>query len=111
MAQRPPLGGVVYVIGGRGSTLGTPTARIVAVVPGKRPIRAAGALASPRSDLTAVALGNRILLAGGRGRQGTEAGLSELRLAPRSAASRLSVATFTSNPSRAASTPTTAPTT
>ena len=36
------------------------------------------ALASPRSDLAAVALGSRILLAGGRGAGGTEAALSEL---------------------------------
>jgi len=74
------LDNVVYVIGGRGTSVGTPTARIVAVDPATHRVQLAGALASPRSDLAAAGIvGGRILLAGGRGAAGTEAGLSELR--------------------------------
>ena len=73
------IGGLLYVIGGRGATLGSATARIVAVDPGTHRVRRAGSLAAPRSDLAAAAVDNtRILLAGGRGRDGTLAGLSEL---------------------------------
>jgi YVTN family beta-propeller protein len=68
----------VYVIGGRGANVGSVTNRIVAIDPLSRRIRPAGALASPRSDLAAVSLGRTILLAGGRGANGTEDGLSEL---------------------------------
>jgi YVTN family beta-propeller protein len=56
----------------------TPTARIVSVDVARRRVRPAGTLDAPRSDLAAVGLGTRILLAGGRGAGGTEAGLSEL---------------------------------
>jgi YVTN family beta-propeller protein len=72
------LGDVAYVIGGRGATVDTPTARVVAVDLRRRLVRRSGRLASPRSDLAAVGLGNGILLAGGRGPRGTGSGLSEL---------------------------------
>ena len=85
-AAAATLGGVAYVVGGRGTSLDTPTARITAVDPRTGTIRPAGTLASPRSDLAAATVGHRILLAGGRGGGGTEAGLSELR--PRLVASR-----------------------
>ena len=61
---RPPRrsADVAYVIGGRGATVDTPTD---ADRRGRRRargrVRAAGALAPPRSDLAAVALGGRIL--------------------------------------------------
>jgi YVTN family beta-propeller protein len=77
-AAAASLGGVVYVIGGRGTNLGSATARIVAVdVPTHR-VRIAGALRAPRSDLAATASRSNILLAGGRAASGTLAGLSEL---------------------------------
>ena len=79
------VGDLVYVIGGRGAVLGSATAHIVAVDPRTHRVRMAGSLSAPRSDLAAVAVdGARILLAGGRGRNGTLAGLSEL-VAARSA--------------------------
>jgi YVTN family beta-propeller protein len=78
-ATAATLDGVAYVIGGRGSLLDTPTARIVAIDPRTHRIRPAGKLASSRSDLAATNVGNGILLAGGRGAAGTEAGLSVLR--------------------------------
>ena len=83
-AAAAALGGVAYVIGGRGPAVGTSTARIVAVDLGARRILAAGRLRSPRSDLAAVSLGDRILLAGGRGNGGTVSTIGELR--PRAAA-------------------------
>src|SRR5262249_11512153 len=59
--------------------LGTPTPRIVAVDTRTRRVRAAGTLRAPRSDLAAATVdGTKILLAGGRGPEGTLAGLSEL---------------------------------
>ena len=77
------VGDLLYVIGGRGAALGTATARIVAVDARTHRVRGAGSLAAPRSDLAAVAVaGARILLAGGRGRDGALAGLSELVAAP-----------------------------
>jgi DNA-binding beta-propeller fold protein YncE len=51
---------------------------VVAVDLKRRQVRWSGQLASPRSDLAAVRVGNEILLAGGRGPGGTESGLSEL---------------------------------
>ena len=77
-AAAATLGGVAYVVGGRGAVVGTATARIVAIDPRTRRVRAAGSLTAPRSDLAAVALGDRILLAGGRDQGGTQSGISEL---------------------------------
>ena len=77
-AAAAALGQVVYIIGGRGSALDSPTTRIVSIDVGSRQIREAGALTSARSDLTAVSLGNRVLVAGGRGPAGTESAVSEL---------------------------------
>jgi YVTN family beta-propeller protein len=91
-AAAATLGPIAYVIGGRGSILDTPTARIVAIDPRTRRIRPAGTLASARSDLAATGVGDGILLAGGRGAAGAEAGLSLLRrrsvAVPRAAARR-----------------------
>ena len=64
-AAAATLGGIAYVIGGRGAVLDTPVSRIVAVDPRTRRIRTAGTLVSPRSDLAAATLGNGILVAGG----------------------------------------------
>ena len=77
-AAAAALGQVVYVVGGRGAALDSPTARIVAIDVGSRQIRDAGSLASARSDLTAVSIGKRILVAGGRGSAGTESTVGEL---------------------------------
>jgi YVTN family beta-propeller protein len=68
----------VFVVGGRGAALDSPTARIVAIDPQTGRVRAAGRLTAPRSDLAAVSLGGRILLVGGHGRAGTEAAISQL---------------------------------
>ena len=73
------LGPTAYVIGGRGATLGSPTAAIFAVDLAHRRLRPAGHLAQPLSDLAAVGLGDRILLAGGRGSHGTVSSVTVLR--------------------------------
>jgi DNA-binding beta-propeller fold protein YncE len=75
------LGGTAYVIGGRGPTIGTPTAAIIAVDPVKGHPHVAGHLPEPLSDLAAVGIGDRILFAGGRGRNGTVASVGVLRRA------------------------------
>ena len=86
-AAAATLGGVAYVIGGRGAIVGSATARIVSVDAATRRIRVAGSLLVGRSDLAAIAVGPRILLAGGHAASGTVASLSELvPAAPRSKA-------------------------
>ena len=77
-AAAAALGEVAYVIGGRGATRGTQTARITAIDVHTRRIKPFGSLRFPRSDLGAAAAGSRILLAGGSGATGTVATLSEL---------------------------------
>ena len=54
-----------YVIGGRGAALDSPTTRVVAIDLTSGRIGSAGVLVSSRSDLAAVRVGGRILLAGG----------------------------------------------
>ena len=77
-AAAAAIGDLAYVIGGRSATVGSSTARIVAIDVKAKRVRTAGSLSVLRSDLAAVTLGDRILLAGGRGPSGTEAGLSVL---------------------------------
>ncbi|HEY3541084.1 MAG TPA: hypothetical protein VGK79_00955 [Gaiellaceae bacterium] len=79
-AAAAALGAVVYVIGGRGSALGTPSRRIVAVT--RRGIEPAGLLGTPLSDLAAVASRGGVLLAGGRSRTAAVAALTELTPGP-----------------------------
>ena len=74
-AAAASLGDIAYVIGGRGATVGTPTARIVALDVRTRRIRLAGRLPMALSDSAAITIGDRILVAGGRSRRGTEASL------------------------------------
>jgi len=64
-AAAAALGHVAYVVGGRGDSISSPTARIVAIDLRARRITTAGALSSPRSDLAAGVVGGRILVAGG----------------------------------------------
>jgi hypothetical protein len=77
-AAAASIGNIVYVIGGRGATLGSVVDSIVSVDLRTHTIHAAGTLASARSDLAAVSLGTRILLAGGRDASGAVATVSEL---------------------------------
>ena len=53
------------MFGGREASAGSQTRRILAIAPDGS-IRTAGLLPRPLSDLAAVALGGRIVLAGGR---------------------------------------------
>ncbi len=87
-AAAATIGNVAYVLGGRGATLGTQTARIVAVDARTHRITPFGSLAAARSDLGAVRAGGLILLAGGAGAAGTVSTLSELRPAARASAQR-----------------------
>jgi hypothetical protein len=81
-AAAAAIDGVVFVVGGRGAALDSPTAQIVAINPAADRVRVAGRLIAPRSDLAAVSLGRRILLAAGHGPSGTEAAISRLVPAP-----------------------------
>jgi YVTN family beta-propeller protein len=90
-AAAAAFGSVAYIIGGRGSLVGTPTDRIVAVDVSRRTVTGVGSLATPLSDVAAVPDGDGILLFGGRAATGTSARITELE--PRKVAppSRLSV--------------------
>jgi N-acetylneuraminic acid mutarotase len=66
------LGGIVYLLGGRGANQGSQTRRIVAIDPRSASVREAGVLPRALSDAgaAAVAGGTRIVLAGGRDASG-----------------------------------------
>jgi YVTN family beta-propeller protein len=64
-AAAAALGDIAYIIGGRGSALGSATAAVLAVRPATGGIAPAGHLTTARSDLAAVTVGRRIVLAGG----------------------------------------------
>ncbi len=81
-APAAAIGSTAFVIGGRGDTPGFPTSRIVAIDLATHRIRAAGTLGEALSDLAAVATGGKLLVAGGSGRSGTVATLTELVPAP-----------------------------
>ena len=81
-AAAASVGPVVYVIGGRGAARDSLSARIVAIDAATGRIRSAGSLAHARSDLAAVATGDRIRLAGGREASGAVSALTELASAP-----------------------------
>jgi YVTN family beta-propeller protein len=88
------IGNTVYVIGGRGAAVGTPTTAIVAVDAATGRVREAGTLEAPRSDLAAIAVGSRILVAGGRAPTGALDTISELTSTPRSTTSALATHTI-----------------
>ena len=74
-----PLNGIAYVIGGRGSVVGSATDRIYAIDPSTGRVRDAGTLTEPRSDLAAVSVRGGILLAGRKhGPAGTSSAIGEL---------------------------------
>jgi hypothetical protein len=80
-ATAATLGGIAYVIGGRGASISSQTSAIVAIDPATGRATPAGHLSEPLSDTGAVATGGRILVAGGRSAAGPQATISELRLA------------------------------
>ena len=77
-AAAAAVGSTVFVIGGRGSVVGTPTDRIVAIDLPRGRVRPGGRLSAPLSDLAAVQLAGRIVVAGGRSASGTVSAVSEL---------------------------------
>jgi hypothetical protein len=77
-ASAASLGGVVYVIGGRGSLPGTQTSAILAIDPDSGRVRRAGALAQPLSDAGIATVGEGIVLAGGTSTTGTQSSIFEL---------------------------------
>jgi N-acetylneuraminic acid mutarotase len=65
------LGGVVYVIGGRGSVQGTQTTQILALHPASGRVTPGGTLPLALSDSGAAVLGAAIIVVGGREAGGT----------------------------------------
>jgi YVTN family beta-propeller protein len=82
-AAAAELGGLAYVIGGRGASLDTPTSMIEAIDPRTGRVRAAGQLRQPLSDASAISLGSSILVAGGRSADGTQSSVLALSRATR----------------------------
>jgi YVTN family beta-propeller protein len=77
-AAAAALGDMAYVIGGRTATVGTPTARLVAIDIGSGRVRPAGRLPAPLSDAAATTLGHSIVVVGGKSVRRTEGSLLEL---------------------------------
>ncbi len=77
-AAAATVDGLAFVIGGRGATTGSVVDSIVSIDVRTGTTRNAGTLAVARSDLAAVSVGTRILLAGGRDATGAVATMSEL---------------------------------
>jgi YVTN family beta-propeller protein len=78
-AAAATIGTTVYLVGGRGAVVNTPTARILAIDPVSGHVRAAGRLDVPLSDLAAVGDGKAILVAGGHAVAGTVSTVSLLK--------------------------------
>jgi N-acetylneuraminic acid mutarotase len=76
------LGGIVYLLGGRGANQGTQTRRVLAIDPASGRVHTAGHLPRAVSDAGAVAVPGAILLAGGRDSAG-QVRSEVLRLEPR----------------------------
>jgi hypothetical protein len=70
-AAAATLGGIVYVIGGRGTDFGTQVPQILAIDPARHRVSTAGALPLALSDTGAAAVPAGILVAGGRQASGT----------------------------------------
>jgi hypothetical protein len=76
------LGGMVYVIGGRGAAPGSQTAAILAIDPDSGLVRRAGDLAEPLSDAAVATVGGHVVLAGGQSTTGTQSSIFELAPLP-----------------------------
>jgi N-acetylneuraminic acid mutarotase len=64
------LGGLVFVIGGRGAGPASATRAVYAIDPATGSVRFAGALPVGLSDVAVATVGDRILIAGGTDRAG-----------------------------------------
>ena len=64
------LGGLVFLIGGRGRTPGSVTRAIYAIDPASGAVRFAGALPIGLADVAVAAVGDTILVAGGTDQTG-----------------------------------------
>ncbi len=78
------VGRWVYVIGGRGTDLGTQTDAIRAIDPASGHVSSAGRLPGPLSDIGAGVVAGRVLVAGGRAPSGSVSD-AVLTLVPRTA--------------------------
>jgi hypothetical protein len=77
-ASAASLGGMIYVIGGRGSAPDSQTAAILAIDPANGRVRHAGALVRPLSDAAVAIVGGHIVIAGGQSASGTQSSIFEL---------------------------------
>jgi N-acetylneuraminic acid mutarotase len=77
-ASAATLGAFVYLVGGRGNTLGSQTAEVLSIDPRTGAVARAGQLPEPLSDTASLPIGGAILVAGGLTPTSTVAGVGEL---------------------------------
>ena len=68
----------VYLVGGRGESIDTPTAQVWAINPETGRLRLAGRLPQPLSDAGVTAVGDAIIVAGGHTAAGAQSAVGEL---------------------------------
>ncbi|HUJ35834.1 MAG TPA: hypothetical protein VLW51_11525 [Solirubrobacteraceae bacterium] len=68
----------MYLVGGRGSTLGSQTADVLSIDPRTGAVARAGRLPEPLSDTASLSIGGGIVVAGGLSPTSTVAGVGEL---------------------------------
>jgi N-acetylneuraminic acid mutarotase len=77
-ASAATLGSFVYLVGGRGNTLGSQTNDVLSIDPRTGAVRRAGRLPEPLSDTASLSIAGRIVVAGGLAPTTTVAGVGEL---------------------------------
>lgn len=77
-ASAATLGSFVYLVGGRGDTLGSQTADVLSIDPRTGAVRRAGRLPEPLSDTASLSIGGAIVVAGGLAPTSTVASVGEL---------------------------------
>ena len=77
-ASAATLGSYVYLVGGRGNTLGSQTADVLSIDPRTGTVEPAGRLPEPLSDTASLSIGGGIVVAGGLAPTTTVAGVGQL---------------------------------
>ena len=77
-ASAATLGSFVYLVGGRGNTLGSQTADVFSIDPRTGAVQRAGRLPEPLSDTASLSIDGGIVVAGGLAPASTVAGVGEL---------------------------------
>jgi hypothetical protein len=77
-ASAATLGGIAYIVGGRGDSVDSQSAEVWGFDPASGAVRRVGALPEGLSDTGVAAVAGRIIVAGGRSTTSTQASVGEL---------------------------------